>query len=89
MTVKTGGAPAPGAPLLPTPMSPDSFLYIVCYARDQLLFELILIHPNARSEWQFGIQATGGKLVGAILAAPKHIYIAEKIKVFIMPSIII
>ena len=44
-------------------------------------------HPNARSEWQFGIQATGGKLVGTILAAPKHIHIEKEIKVFIMPSI--
>ena len=44
-------------------------------------------HPNARSEWQFGIQATGGKLVGTILTAPKHIHIEKEIKVFIMPSI--
>ena len=44
-------------------------------------------HPNTRSEWQFGIQATGGKLVGTILAAPKHIHIEKEIKVFIMPSI--
>ena len=46
-----------------------------------------LTHPNARSEWQFGIQATGGKLVGTILAAPKHIHFKKEIKVFIMPSI--
>ena len=31
-------------------------------------------HPNARSEWQFGIQATGGKLVGKIFAAPTETY---------------
>ena len=43
-----------------------------------------LTYPNGRSEWQFGIQATGGKLVGAILATPKHIYIEKKI---IMPLI--
>ena len=44
-------------------------------------------HPNARSEWQFGIQATGGKLVGTILATPKHIHIEKEVKVFIMASI--
>ena len=44
-------------------------------------------HPNARSEWQFGIQATGGKLVGTILAIPKHINIKKEIKVFIVASI--
>ena len=44
-------------------------------------------YPNARSEWQFGIQTPSGKLVGAILATPKHIYIKKEIKVFIMPSI--
>ena len=44
-------------------------------------------HPNARSEWQFGIQATGGKLVGTILAAPKHIHIEKEIKVFIVALI--
>ena len=45
-------------------------------------------HPNARSEWQFGIQATGGKLVGTIFAVPKHIHIEKEIKVFIMASMI-
>ena len=44
-------------------------------------------YPNTKSEWQFGIQATGGKLVGAILATPKHIHIEKEIKVFIMASI--
>ena len=43
-------------------------------------------YPNTISEWQFGIQATGGKLVGTILAAPKHIHIEKEIKVFIMTS---
>ena len=46
-----------------------------------------LTHPNARSEWQFGIQATSGKLVGTILATPKHIHIEKGIKVFIMAVI--
>ena len=44
-------------------------------------------YPNARSEWQLGIQATGGKLVGTIFAIPKHINIKKEIKVFIMASI--
>ena len=46
-------------------------------------------YPNARSEWQFGIQATDGKLVGAILTIPKHFYIEKETKVFIMASIAI
>ena len=45
-----------------------------------------ITYPNARSEWQFGIQATGGKLVGAILAIPIHIHIEKETKVFIMTS---
>ena len=45
-----------------------------------------MTYPNTRSEWQFGIQATGGKLVGTILATPKHIHIEKEIKVFIMAS---
>ena len=44
-------------------------------------------YPNTRSEWQFGIQATGGKLVGTILAVPKHIHINKEKKVFIMTTI--
>ena len=48
-----------------------------------------LTYPNARSEWQFGIQATGGKLVGTVLAIPKHIHIEKEIKVFIMALITI
>ena len=47
-----------------------------------------ITYPNA-SEWQFGIQAIDGKLVGTILAIPKHIHIKKEIKVFIMASIII
>ena len=44
-------------------------------------------YPNARKEWQFGIQATDGKLVGTMLAAPQHIYIQKEIKVFIQVQI--
>ena len=43
-------------------------------------------YPNARSEWQFGIQATGGKLVGTIFAALRHIHIEKEVKVFIVAS---
>ena len=45
-----------------------------------------ITYPNTRSEWQFGIQATDGKLVGAILAIPKLIHIEKETKVFIMAS---
>ena len=48
-----------------------------------------MTYPNARSEWQFGIHATDGKLVGTILAIPKHFYIEKETKVFIMASIAI
>ena len=44
-------------------------------------------YPNARSEWQFGIQATDGKLVGTILATPEHIHIEKEVNIFIMASI--
>ena len=36
-------------------------------------------HPSARSEWQFGVQTTNGKLVGFILGIPKHIHIEKEI----------
>ena len=48
-----------------------------------------ITHPNARSEWQFGIQATNGKLVGTVLAVPIHIHIEKETKMFIVPSITI
>ena len=48
-----------------------------------------ITYPNARSEWQFGIQATDGKLVGTVLAIPIHIHIEKETKVFIMTSITI
>ena len=40
-------------------------------------------HPCTRSEWQFGIQTTNGKLVGFILGIPKHIHIKKEEKAFI------
>ena len=48
-----------------------------------------ITYPNARSEWQFGIQATDGKLVGTILAIPKHIHIVKETKILIMTLITI
>ena len=48
-----------------------------------------ITYPNTRSEWQVGIQATDGKLVGTIFAIPKHIHIEKETKVFIAALIII
>ena len=33
-------------------------------------FRYIITHPHTRSEWQFGIRTTNGKLVGVVLANP-------------------
>ena len=48
-----------------------------------------ITYPNARSEWQLGIQATDGKLVGTVLAIPIHVHIEKETKAFIMASIAI
>ena len=37
-------------------------------------------HPSERSQWQLGIRATNGKLVGYILGVPKQIHIKKEIK---------
>ena len=50
---------------------------------DMNMINYCLTYPNASSDWQFGIQTTGGKLVGIILAIPKHICIKKETKVFI------
>ena len=42
-----------------------------------------ITHPSTRHEWQFGIQTTGGKLVGIVSAFPMHIHIGKKIRVFV------
>ena len=34
------------------------------------IFNFIMSHPNTKDEWQFGIRATNGKLVGVVLAYP-------------------
>ena len=50
---------------------------------DTRIINYCLTYPNTRNEWQFGIKATGGKLVGTILAIPKHLCIGKESKVFI------
>ena len=50
---------------------------------DMNLINYYLTYPNARSDWQFGIQTTSGKLVGIILAIPQHICIKKETKVSI------
>ena len=37
-------------------------------------------YPTTRSEWQFGIRTTNGKLVGFIMGFPRHIHIKKEIK---------
>ena len=44
-------------------------------------------HPSTRNDWQFGIQVTGGQLVGVVFAVPMHIHIEKQKKVFIEPYI--
>ena len=51
---------------------------------DMIVINYCLTYPNARSDWQFGIQTTGGKLVGIILAIPQRICIKKETKVFIV-----
>ena len=50
---------------------------------DMNMINYFLTYPNARSDWQFGIQTTGGKLVGIILAVPQHICIKKETKLFL------
>ena len=57
--------------------------YVICNVN------YFITYPNARSEWQFGIKATDGKLVGVVLAISKHIHIEKETKIFIMASITI
>ena len=46
------------------------------------MMDYYLTYPTTRSEWQFGIQTTNGKLVGFILGVPRCIYIEKQIKFF-------
>ena len=64
----------------------DSFKYANNEQAVQLT-RYYLSYPNTRQEWQFGIQATSGKLIAVILAIPVTIQIGNKIIVFIMPFI--
>ena len=50
---------------------------------DAHIINYCLTYPNTRNEWQFGIKATGGKLVGIILATPRHLCIGKESKVFV------
>ena len=54
-----------------------------CGYKSKDLINHCLTYPNTRNEWQFGIQSTGGKLVGIVLSIPKHICIKKEIKVFL------
>ena len=47
------------------------------------MIKYCITHPTARSEWQFGIQTTNGKLVGLIFGIPRHVYIKNEMKTFI------
>ena len=47
------------------------------------MFNYHLTYPNSKGEWQFGIQAPGGKLVGIVMGIPAHIYIGKESKIFI------
>ena len=42
---------------------------------DIQFFNFSIMHPNTKAEWQFGIRATNGKLVGVVLAYPACISI--------------
>ena len=53
------------------------------YEQDLAIINHYLTYPNARREWQFGIQSTDGKLIGTILARPMHICIGKEIKIFV------
>ena len=46
-----------------------------------------ITYPNAQREWQFGIQTTGGKLVGMVLARPNQICIGKERITFISAAI--
>ena len=41
-----------------------------CGTADILFLNFVMMHPNTKSEWQFGIRMTNGKLVGVVVANP-------------------
>ena len=51
------------------------------------IIKYYLTYSTARSEWQFGIQATNGKLVGFTLGIPKHIHIEKEMTTFVETQI--
>ena len=61
----------------------DSEMYSVSldhkFSANKDIIDYHFTHPSAKSEWQFGIQTTDGKLVGFILGIPKHIHIEKEI----------
>ena len=52
------------------------------------IINFILMHPNKRSEWYFGIRATNGKLVGVVLANPVCINIGGVSLTCVYPLIV-
>jgi len=50
-------------------------------------FQFCVTNPLTRSEWQFGIRTTNGKLVGAVVAYPVCMSIGGVSKMCVCPSI--
>ena len=50
-------------------------------------FDYIMLHPDTKDEWQFGIRTTNGKLVAVVLAYPVCISIGGVSITFIQPWI--
>ena len=50
-------------------------------------FNFIMLHPNTKDEWQFGIRTTNGKLVAVVLAYPVCISIGGVSLTSIQPCI--
>jgi len=50
-------------------------------------YNFIMTHPNTRSEWQFGIRTTNGKLVGIVMAYPACISVRGVSLISIQPMI--
>ena len=64
------------------------YLNIHChYAISTVGINFMIMHPNTKDGWQFGIRATNGKLVGVVLAYPVCISIGGVSLVCIQPCI--
>ena len=57
-------------------------------AYDTAGFHYIITHPHTRSEWQFAMRKTNGKLVGVVLAFPLCMYLGGVSLMFVYPLII-